>query len=562
MRKALLFTLTLLTLSPSVLAWEIKSFDADLIIQPDGSLLVTERIHVDFKGEARHGIYRDIPAVTQTRMGIQRSIQLKFIGAIDENARPWGAKLSREGAYLRIRLGSQDVTYGGEKNFNITYRVERILESFPDHDELYWNVTGTGWAVPIRSATATVRLPYPVKSPEALLAAAYTGPYASTAKDAEFVARGNDTLYYFATRPLGAFEGLTIVAGWPRGLVPTSTKTKRILWFFEDNWPLGIPIFVLFFMFRAWWHFGRDPKKGPITVQYEPPQGLTPGEVGALVDDKVDLRDITATVIDLARRGYLTIKETSKKDYELKSNPSADLSKLKPHEQLTFKEIFKSGNTVDLTDLENEFYEKLSDIRKALYEGLVKAGFWRQRPDLVRSIGWGVAIAIAIAAFFGSALLEFLPIYVPRGEFAVSLVLTAGIIAIFSCFMPQKTLRGTKALENALGLEEFIRRVDKDRLRRETDLESLFEKILPFAMALGLAGQWGKAFEGVYDPKPTWYSGYDGGHFSSTDFSTRMQNMSGRMGTVFASAPRSSGGSGFSGGFSGGGGGGGGGGAW
>ena len=604
-----------------------------------------ETIDVDFQGESRHGIYRDVPTVTQDRLGVKRSVRLTLQEATDEDGQRWEAALSQRGAYQRIRLGSEGVTHRGRKRFNLTYRVERILQRFPDHDELYWNATGTEWAVPLRRVSATVRLPRPV-APGELRAVAYTGVYGSRGSDVQIETQGEDTLSCTVTRSLNPFEGLTIVAGWPGGLIPMPTAAQKVRRFFQDNWLFGIPLVALLLMWGIWWRFGRDPARETIAVQYGPPDGLTPGEVGALVDDKVDLRDITATVIDLARRGYLTIEKTHG-DYLLRQKKTQD-NDLKPHESKLLNALFKSkldrvdeifgrlggsvpavhkffrdsltslvnkakadhpeiakpSDTIAISQLENSFYTELPGIRKALYDSLITAGCWRSRPDFTRYKWWGVAVVAAIVTWFltgsggqGGTFLLFwsIPwvvvaiatlskqpvvsaicfIALALAWFAISqseeiswpsmasVFMTSGIIASFGTWMPCKTVQGVRVLERILGFEEFLRRTDRDRLRRESDPDALFEKMLPYAMALGVANQWARAFEGLYQAKPSWYQSYDGTTFTPTDFTSRINSVAGSMGTAMASTPRSSGGSGFGGGgFSGGGGGGGGGGAW
>ncbi len=538
----------------TVWAWEIQSFDADLAIQTDGSVQVTETIEADFQGESRHGIYRDIPLETQDRLGIKHSIRLVFLGATDENGRRWHAQLTREGVYQRIRLGSKDVTYNDRKSFKISYLVQKALQAFPDHDELYWNATGNSWAVPIRRANATVRFPKPVPSGQ-LHSVAYTGAYGSTARDVLITLLGEDAVQYNVGRPLNAFEGLTVVAGWPSGMVSMPTRPQKLAWFFQDNWPLAIPLVVLLLMTWIWWNFGRDLPRQTISVQYEPPEKLTPAEVGALADDNVNLKDITATIVDLARRGFLTIEELKGKEYIL-TRRKESAPELKPHESLLLKFLFQDGGTVSLSDLENKFYQHLPDLKTAIYDGLGKQGYWWGRPDWVRLFWWIVAFVVFVSG--GSTLNAFPDPGVP---FA-AVFLSAAVIFVFSWFMPRKTPQGARVTEQILGFEEFLRRTDADRLKRESDPAALFERMLPYAMALGVASQWARAFEGIYQVAPTWYTSTGGGSFTPGDFTRRLSSASDRMGASLASAPRSSGGSGFSGGSSGGGGGGGGGGSW
>ena len=231
-------------------AWEILSFDADLDVRKDGSLFITETIEADFQGEAKHGIYRDIPLQTQDRLGIQHSIRLTFLEAVDEKGRPWESKLTRIGAYRRIRLGSEGATYNGRKTFVLSYQVDRALGQFPDHDELYWNVTGNQWAVPIRRARAVVRLPEAAAGK--IRTTSYTGAYGSTAQNVMTSGAGSNQIELNVTRPLDPFEGLTIVAGWPPGIVAMPGRAQRLRWFLKDNWLLGVPVGVFLLMALIW----------------------------------------------------------------------------------------------------------------------------------------------------------------------------------------------------------------------------------------------------------------------------------------------------------------------
>ena len=142
-------------------------------------------------------------------------------------------------------------------------------------------------------------------------------------------------------------------------------------------------------------------------------------------------------------------------------------------------------------------------------------------------------------------------------------ILSGIIIAAFGWYMPSRTVRGTRELERVLGFQEFLARVESDRFERVVKTPEMFEKFLPFAMALGVADAWAKAFEGIYQQPPTWYTGPGGVHtFHARSFTSDLGRMSTQAAAVMASAPRGSGGSGFSGGSSGGGFGGGGGGGF
>jgi uncharacterized membrane protein len=142
-------------------------------------------------------------------------------------------------------------------------------------------------------------------------------------------------------------------------------------------------------------------------------------------------------------------------------------------------------------------------------------------------------------------------------------ILSGLIMVFFGWFMPSRTTRGTREVEKVLGFREFLSRVEGDRLERMVKTPEMFEKFLPFAMALGVEDNWAKAFDGIYTQPPSWYSGPGGmATFRPSSFTHNLGVMSTTAAATMSSAPRSSGGSGFSGGSSGGGFGGGGGGGF
>jgi uncharacterized membrane protein len=300
---------------------------------------------------------------------------------------------------------------------------------------------------------------------------------------------------------------------------------------------------------------------------------MTPAELGTLVDGKPDMRDITASIVDLAVRGYLHIAETqnerlfgllSNKDYTftLKRERSS-WSELTAHERDLLNAMFEGSSTVvSLSDLKNKFYKHLPGLRDDMYGRLVSSGFYTARPDRVRLfyvIG-GLILGFAVA-FLSIRIMVGLGMQPISG--IVAGIVSGIIVVFFGWFMPSRTARGTRELEQVLGFREFLSRVEGDRLERIVKTPEMFEKYLPYAMALGVEDKWAKAFEGIYTQPPSWYSGRGGvGTFHPSTFTRDLGAMSAAAATTMSSSPRGSGGSGFSGGSSGGGFGGGGGGGF
>ena len=548
---------------------KIQKFSAEIFVQPDSSLDVTETIEVNFIG-VWHGLYRTIPVEYVTPQGFNYSLFVKFGGATDAAGQPLKVESSRERHYLKWKIYVDDAT-DSVRTIQLHYKVRNGLKFFEDHDELYWNVTGDEWDVPVGNASAQILLPPGVTG---VRTNDFTGSYGSRAQNAE-VTSSENTVDVSMLRPLSFHEGLTVVVGWDKGFVKEPGTTDQISQFLASNWPifLLIPVFLIMFWLRA--TRGTDPRVGPVAVQYAPPEGMSPAEAGTLVDESAAMRDITATIVDLAVRGYIVIeeKESSQmmgllhnKDYVFHLKKGAkEWAGLKSHELVLLSGIFFNGALADveLSSLQNEFYKNLPGIKTSIFDELMEHGYFQHRPDYVRSAFVGGGIALGVLFFFlGNAMSQKMGMAPP--PFFVAAILSAGIIIGFGWFMPARTVDGAKALAGVLGFEDFLSHVEAGRMDRLSQTPETFEKFLPYAMALGVEKKWVGAFQNIYSQPPSWYQGgYSNGAFYPVMFISSLDNMTTRASSVMASAPRSSGGSGFGGGgFSGGGMGGGGGGGF
>jgi hypothetical protein len=539
---------------------KIQKFSAEIFVQPDSALNVTETIEANFIG-SWHGLYRTIPVEYVTPQGFNYSLFVRFDGATDASGQPLKVESSRERHYLKWKIYVDDAN-DAVRTIVLHYRVTNGLKYFEDHDELYWNVTGDEWDVPIENASAQILLPPRVTGIRALV---FTGANGSRAQNAEVVTSDN-SVNVFMTRPLSFHEGLTVVVGWDKGFVKEAPNSELVNQFLESNWPIFFPVPVFLFMFWLWYTRGRDPRVGPVAVQYTPPTGMTPAEAGALVDDDAAMRDITATIVDLAVRGYLTIEEKeskhmmglySNKDYVFHINKKpAEWKGLKSHELLLLAGIFENGMVpdVELSSLQNEFYKKLPGIKNSIFDALMECGYFQHRPDFVRSSFMVGGAVIGVMLFIiGNALSQKMGM--AQAPFLIAAVISAAIIVGFGWFMPARTVEGAKALAGVLGFEDFLTHVEADRMDRISQTPETFEKFLPFAMALGVEKKWVGAFKNIYSQPPSWYQGGSfGSGFYPLMFVNSLDNMTARASSVMASAPRSSGGSGFGGGGSSGGG--------
>ena len=548
----------------------IRNFHAALDVLPDSSLDVTETIRVEFIG-AWQGLYRTIPVEYPGPAGFNYSLDLAEITAAEESASPEskspttsGSTTSlrierrRQGANLELKIYVPSAD-SATRTISLHYVVRNGLRYFPDHDELYWNITGTEWDVPIEAASAHVIFPPGITG---LRAADYSGVFGSRAQDAQVEILGSN-VDVRSVRPLSFHEGLTIVAGWDKGFVHAPDTSEKIRQFLESNWPLIVPAMAFLLMLWLWYTRGRDPDVGAIAVQYEPPDGLTPGEVGTLVDSRATMRDITATLVDLAVHGYIVIEERdqahllglySQKEYVFHANKkSSELGALKPHELIFFAGLFDNGDQVTLSALQNKFYKNLPGIRIAIFDSLVEHGYYVHRPDRVRQSFLAAGLIIG-AIVYGAGVYAAQRLGMQSLPFSIAGILTGGIVVAFGWFMSARTADGARALHNILGFEDFLGHVEADRMDRISQTPATFEKYLPFAMALGVEKKWVGAFEGIFTQPPSWYQAPPGSAFHPIAFGHSLDAMSARAGQVMASAPRSAGSSGFGGGGSSGGG--------
>ena len=295
---------------------------------------------------------------------------------------------------------------------------------------------------------------------------------------------------------LGAREGMTISMAWTPGVIARPASYVTIERFFSANWIFLVPIVTFIVLYRLWNARGRDPSRLAITPQYKPPEGMTPAEIGTLIDNSPDMCDITASIVDLAVRGYLKIEEREQtglagwlkgntysfellKDYE-------EWSELTPHERKLMSGLFEAGirKVVDLDDLEHEFYKHMPAIVDGIFNRLLQLGYYHHRPDKVRNayIGGGIAtttILLLVLAFLGQSFQAF---YFPLGAIILAAVLTAVPIMGFGMVMPARTIKGARQLEHVLGFQEFLDRVEADHFRRMVDSPEMFERYLPYAM--------------------------------------------------------------------------------
>jgi uncharacterized membrane protein YgcG len=552
----------------------IRNFDALLAVHPDGSLDVTEQLTVAFTGQW-NGINRDLSLRHNTAQGRATKLDVTIGYITDETGQRLRFEDQRQdnGWTRRLRIYIPDAN-NADRQIIIRYHVANAIRFFFASsdvgalDELYWNVTGNNWSMFIDSVHARVVLPDGVMPTRT---AVYTGARGSIATDAKIERNGNE-VDFTLLRGLYPYEGMTIGVGWPAGHISSrpsegSERFAQVLQWF----PLLIPLIVFVLAFKAWEKRGRDPKEGSYIVRYEPVEGMSPAELGALVDNRADMDDITATLVDLAVRGFIRIEEATEShlfglskstDYIIRIiRDGSQWTGLKPHELRYLEKLTELApvgeSEVKVSELRNKFYAALPKIRDAIYDSLVSAGFYLERPDKVKAKWIGLAALTAVVLVGLTALaVKTMFVMVSPIALVVAAVLSTLIVFVFAQIMPARTIAGARASEATLGFKEFLGRVDEERMKKMITSPEMFERFLPYAMAFGVADKWAKAFEDMYREPPTWYVG-GSGQFSASSFSHSISDMSSAAASSMSSSPSSSGsgGGGSSGGGSGGGGG-------
>jgi uncharacterized membrane protein len=544
--------------------WRITSFFSDLTVTSDGHLQVTEIIQVDFGNTEKHGIFRVIPYRydQEGNASLYTRVQVESVSQ-DESPAPYD--IHTDNNNLTVKIGEAETLITGTHTYTLTYNVAGVLhDRMTEYDELYWNVTGNDWPVPIESATATVTLPK-----ESLLQLSCYQGVRDSSTPCTSAKWDSSTKASFSATTLQEGEGLTIATGFSKGLVPIlhPDPLPSVLETFTHPKTLGTFVLTLllglFLILRGYLTKGRDQgdRGRSIAPEYTPPANLRPAEISTLLDEQADTSDVSATIVDLANRGYMTItcipKQCmfSKEDYMF-TRTNKVLDDLLEYERVLISSIFDTQNERTMSDLTNTFASHLSQVKNQIYMEMVTKGLYLKPINQI--IGTYVAAGIGLLLLgIVSTVLSVGNSYDPNSQHPLTLgfgvaVVLIGIVRLCTVrAMPSRTPEGTRLLRLAKGYKLFVSNTEKYR-QPYFEKQNVFMDILPYAMVFGVTDKLVKAFQDMEleVTVPAWYLG--GTSMDFIDFGSKLSTM--------ASAPSSSGSDG--GGSSGGGFGGGGGGSW
>ena len=643
MRPMIRFVLTLLVgvllLLPAAAREEIKNFTADVVLAKDGTVNVTETIDVQAEGnEIRRGIYRDIPVTLLGAEGAK--IRPGFdVLSVRRDGSDEMFRVEKMGDFQRIWIGDPDVfLITGKHRYVITYTMTRMARSFEDHDELFWNATGNYWVFPIVNSVAHVTLPDGTVISDIV---GYTGKVGST-EQAVTVTRTSDTTATIrSNRELEPYEGMSFAVAFNKGVLVLPTGAAALWQWLSDLRDVFLPVvaalIALGYNLIAWFRVGRDPEKGVIIPLFHPPKDFSPGlthYVHKWGFDNSGWTAFTASIFELGVKGLITIDNSDDK-LRIAVTGKQPETPLPAGEQLLFDYFVSKGdltvNKVNGPVLERKRGELVSAIQKenrsvwfkantgyavfgyalalallgtmvaldmldllwligAFIIGIVVGMFTTATGSLWKGGLWSklitmIWVSVVLFNIVGFGLESLTQMTVNTA--VVSAISICTITAIFAMLMRAPTIQGRKIMDQIDGFKMYLETAEKERLNMTGEppmTVTRFERILPYAIALGVEKPWSEHFEGelarngvsdVTDGSysPAWYHGRNLGSGGGTVISNMTNSVSAAAAamtaTMIAAQPVQSSSSGFSsggggggGGSSGGGGGGGGGGGW
>ena len=591
--KALIlaFTVLLAAFVPAHSAERIHSFASDITIARDSSLTVAETISIGVEGiNIRRGIIREFPTTYRDARGDTVTVGFDVLSVLrNGNEEPY--RLDRVANGVEVRIGDAQVLLPrGIHTYVITYRTTFQLGQFPEGDQLYFNVTGNGWRFPIETASAVVHLPPGARSTRLK---AYTGRQGSRESDATISETMPGTVEARSTTPLRSFEGLTIVVEWPTGFVDKPGPGALLWRWLVDNLSALYGLLSLAatggFLLWAWNRWGRDPPHGTIIPLFTPPDNVEPAEARFIFRTSFDHKCFAAAVVDMAVKGAIKIEEPSDLStgaITLRRTGRGEEA-LSPAEQDACNILFSSSDEVQL------HHENCSRIARA--SACIEASLTRRYADKLVRQNTGPIVAAAVILLVSSVPYLALTDASGLAPFVggAAIAIGVGLIALFTWLMKAPTVAGQAMRDRIEGFRMYLATAEKERwevLHPPEMTPQLFEKYLPFALALDVEHTWSQTFEremrtraqslggdtqtggpsSAYTYEPDWYSGRNFREDIAGAMSGAISNSLSRAISSSSTAPgqssgfdyggSSGGGSGSSGGGSSGGGGGGGGG--
>jgi len=573
-RKALRVFLLAFLLLPGIFALEVNAqsaqeeislFETEVFLEKDTNINIKEEIHYVFP-QPKHGIIREIPTDYKVQAGLRRPTTLilndiYYYHVDNPEVKFDDYKRSNSSGYAIFQIGNPDITITGEYVFVIDYTLKNAINYFDDYDELYLNITGDGWVVPIKKASARITTPGEITDK-----LCFTGPVGSTESNCSFESNSEKEVTISTDFQLNPREGLTVVLKMPKGTLEDTTGSQRIA-FLLSNLGILLPILVFFLLLAI---LKKKGKNGKITIipHYEPMKGLYPLLAGYIYQAKLDTKHITAEIIQLAMDGYLTIKQEGKRKYLLLKNETSQ-NPPQVESATLYEGLFKEGDSVQTKKISSNFYLTVRTITSQLDSKVYSDKYFStKRRNLKRALS-AIGVVVMVLGFY-----SFVPLSIIAATgWSIGLLVSGLLSFIFSFRVDLRSQKGNEVYHEMEGLKMYIDTAEKHRIEFHNNpakFRGVFEKLLPYAIIFGLEKKWSEEFKEIYQEPPTWYQG-DISAFNSYLLVSSISNISRNVKSKSVppnsaggvrSSHGGSGGSGFGGGSSGGGFGGGGGSSW
>lgn len=504
--------------------------DGDITILKNGDIEVVETWEVAFPGATFTRAFRTIPLREGTAVTNWQVFEGEERYRQNSSQRKYTFDILQEDDAVTVNW-YYPPSINRTRTFQLHYTIQNALFVYPEGDQIFLKFIEADRGYTINASRVTVHLPQRFAA-EQLLAETYLNR--NPGQGARII---DGQTVEFTGGPFAPGEEWEIRAQFPQGAVATSVQPWQVMY---DNQPMynlislfaALVIGIVGFagLFLLWDMFGRDKPVGKVARYYtRPPDDTPPGMVGILIDESADLRDIIATIIDLARRGYIRITELTGTSM-LGSNDFAfvrtgkDESTLRPFEQRIIQVVFGTLEKQFVSNLRDNFHISIPHLKQCLYDEAIHNGYFSRNPQSVRhwfaTIG---VILVAITGIGGAVGYYFLAPYAP---YSIVAFITAGLVAvgllILSPFMPKKTVRGATVVAKWQAFKRFLQHIE--RYTQVADARDQFDLYLPYAIAFGMERGLVEKFAQVNTPAPDWYDAapfvlgaYAGAHIATTD---------------------------------------------
>jgi len=486
----------------------VRTDAVKLTVGNDGVLHAHEKISYDFGGGSSAGIQRTLVTRMDYSDSYDRLFKISGLKASSPDGGPTKLSTQQHDDAMTVTVG-KGRQMSGRHTVLLDYTVTGAITPNGDSEQLEWYAAG-GWTVPVREAVVTVTGPSALRNASCSVGALNSTVYCTQSSMDHTMSTAK-----FRQADLRPGQALRVSVGLPAGATdaqPVLSQDWSLTRAFDVN-PITITVLLVLLVLLlggfalVYFVHGRDARSvrtkaaagdhtpvvggsGDDGLEFAPPNGVLPGQVGTLIDEQADVVDVTATIVDLAVRGYLLIEElprgrSSRVDWRLvrKQAPVAELCR---YERLLFDAIFDDRDTVKLSELGRGFADQLAAVRDAMYEDVVRQGWFAHRPDAVRT-RWTISGLVFVVLGIGATVA--LAVYTTYALCGLALIIAGAALAVGGQYMPAKTARGSTVLAHTIGFREYLYRADVEEIPEARRVE-LFSRYLPYAVVFDNIEQW------------------------------------------------------------------------